>query len=105
MTDLLDTIEKLKDVIKLEAPKEGPTSIILAAVHGNEKAGLKALKQILPDLDLDKGEVFFGCGNPKAAEENKRYTEANLNRLFISRDSLSEKQKNSYEFKRANYLR
>jgi succinylglutamate desuccinylase len=83
----------------------GPTSIILAGVHGNETCGIQAFQEILPSLKIDKGDVWFGYGNPKAIEKNLRFTEANLNRLFKLDTELSEEEKRSYEYGRAQAIK
>jgi len=92
-------------IIQLTGKKKGLTSIILAGVHGNEKCGVIALKKILPNLKIEKGRVFVGFGNPRALKTNKRFTEANLNRMFKKNSLLSKKEKESYEYKRAQFLK
>lgn len=92
-------------IIKLTGKKEGPTSIVLAGVHGDERCGIDALKKILPNILIEKGTVLFGYGNPRAIEANKRFTESNLNRLFKDDDLLLEAERNSYEYKRAQFLK
>ena len=96
-----DTLKVMKEEFtQLIGEKEGPTSIILAGVHGDEKCGVEAFKKLLPNLQIEKGRVWFGYGNPRAIEENKRFTEANLNRMFKGDEELSKKDKNSYEYKK-----
>lgn len=93
------------EVIELNGSKPGPTSMVLGGVHGNETCGVEALNKILPDLKIEAGRVIFAYANPKAIEQKVRLTETNLNRMFISENQLSNEQKNSYEFKRAQYLK
>lgn len=93
-------------VIKqIKGGEAGGTSMILAGVHGNETCGIEALKNILPNLIIERGIVLIGYGNPRAIETGKRYTEANLNRMFVATSSLSEKEKASYEYRRAQFLK
>src|SRR3989344_1699653 len=94
-----------EEFIKLTGEKEGPTSIILAGVHGDENCGIKAFEKLLPNLQIEKGQVLFGYGNPRAISENRRFTEANLNRMFKDDDKLSEEDKHSYEYGRAQFLK
>jgi succinylglutamate desuccinylase len=94
-----------EDVIELVGKENGPTSIILAGVHGNERCGVDAIQELLPSLKIQNGRVLIAYGNPKAIEENVRYTEANLNRLFKSEDELSDEERSSYEFFRAQFLK
>lgn len=89
----------------IRGKKPGPTSIILAGVHGNERCGIEAVQNILPNLQIERGTVFFAYGNPRAIEQNKRYTEANLNRMFQDGANLSESERNSYEYQRAQFLK
>jgi len=94
-----------EEIIQIIGKKEGPTSIILAGVHGNEKCGVEALRKTLSNLKIERGRVFFGYGNPRAIENNQRFTEANLNRMFKEDNLLSENDKKSYEYKRAQFLK
>ncbi|MDE1919095.1 MAG: succinylglutamate desuccinylase/aspartoacylase family protein [Patescibacteria group bacterium] len=94
-----------EEITELIGKEEGPTSIILAGIHGNEQCGVEALKKILPSLKIEKGNVLFGYGNPRAIEANKRYTETNLNRMFKNNELLSKKEKESYEYQRAQFLK
>ncbi len=75
---MLETITKIKGKI------DGPTSIILAGVHGNEVCGVEALEEILPNLEIEKGTVLFGYGNPRAIELSQRFVDVNLNKISIS---------------------
>jgi len=94
-----------EEIIQLVGEKKGPTSIVLAGVHGNEKCGVEAFKNVLPSLKIESGKVLFIYGNPRAIESNQRFTEANLNRMFKDDNLLSEKEKNSYEYKRVQFLK
>ena len=85
--------------------REGTTSIVLVGVHGDEKCGVEALEKILPNLEIERGTVLFGYGNPRAIETNKRYTETNLNRMFNDDELLTAKEKGSYEYRRAQFLK
>lgn len=94
-----------KNFIGITGKKSGPTSIILAGVHGDEKCGIEAFENVLPSLKIERGTVFFGFGNPRAIEAGKRFTESNLNRMFKNARLLSNKEKNSYEYGRARLLK
>lgn len=94
-----------ENIIELVGEKNGPTSIVLAGVHGDEKCGMEAFKKILSRLRIERGRVLFGYGNPRAIETNKRFTEANLNRMFKDDDLLSKNDKESYEYTRAQFLK
>lgn len=94
-----------EEIIELKGEAPGPTSIILAGVHGDELCGPLAFEKILPNLTIERGQVFFGYGNPQAIEKNVRQLETNLNRMFKSDEDLNEQDKNSYEYKRAQFLK
>lgn len=84
---------------------EGPVSVILGGVHGDERCGMEILEKLLPALTITRGKVIIAFGNPRAIRENKRSTEANLNRMFKPDEQLSDAEKNSYEYQRAQELK
>lgn len=92
-------------IIQLKGKEKGTTSVVLVGVHGDEKCGMEALKNILPTLEIERGTVLFGYGNPRAIEANKRFIEVNLNRMFKNDDLLSKNEKDSYEYGRAQFLK
>lgn len=66
----------------------GPHLLIFGAIHGNEKCGPIAMSKIMEGiasgtLTLQSGSVtFVPISNPRAYQENKRFVEDNLNRIF-----------------------
>lgn len=94
-----------EEIIQFVGKREGPTSIILAGVHGDERCGTKALEKLLPTLEIEAGRVLFGYGNPRAISADKRFMEANLNRMFRRDDLIGERERKSYEYGRAQFLR
>ena len=92
-------------VTQITGKEKGLTSIILAGIHGDEKCGLEAFENLLPDLEINSGVCWFGYGNPRAIEANRRYAEANLNRMFADDSSLTQSDKESYEYNRAQFLK
>jgi len=94
-----------EEITQLKGKEQGTTSIVLVGVHGDEKCGAEALENILPTLEIERGTVLFGYGNPRAIEANNRFTEVNLNRLFKKDDLLSKSDKDSYEYGRAQFLK
>jgi succinylglutamate desuccinylase len=97
-------MEKEK-IFEILGKEKGPTSIILAGTHGDEVCGVQIFEKILPLLKIEKGRVLFGFGNPLAIEKGERFVEANLNRMFKEKSLLSEKEKSSYEYRRAQFLK
>lgn len=84
-----------------EAKQKGPHILFLARLHGNEKAGEFALKRLIARLESKEIELLKGrltimpCCNPRAAENNVRYIDANLNRIMS--DKHIEQYKDTYE--------
>ncbi len=95
----------LEEVIQFKGKQYGPTSIILAGVHGDETSGVEAFKKMLPTLVIDRGRVLFGYGNPAAIAANTRFTEANLNRMFKDDDLIEKSDKESCEYRRSQFLK
>ena len=93
------------DIIELNSLATGPTSIILVGVHGNERCGVEALEKLLPTLRISRGRVLIGYGNPRAIEQDARFTEMNLNRAFKEANLFSEAEKETYEYQRAQFLK
>lgn len=76
------TNNDLSTIIHKTSGIDGPCIALMAGVHGNETAGIIALKKIIDNLSLKKGEVYIIFGNPRAIEQGVRFTEKNLNRCF-----------------------
>ncbi|NRD22209.1 succinylglutamate desuccinylase/aspartoacylase family protein [Winogradskyella litoriviva] len=63
---------------------KGSTIVFFAGIHGNEVAGVSALKNIFKTIHQNdiSGEIYAVYGNIKALQKNKRYLEYDLNRLW-----------------------
>ncbi len=44
----------MKGVIKKDSGKKGKTLSVFCGIHGNEKAGIYAVKKILKDINIQK---------------------------------------------------
>jgi predicted deacylase len=75
-------------VVKFHGSRKGKTVSVLAGVHGDEKCGVKAFDNLIPNLKINAGTVYFIYCNLKAIEEDKRYIEKNLNRCFFNEQPL-----------------
>ena len=72
--------------------KEGPHLLVLAAVHGNETAGTKAIEKLLKEIE--QKEITLSAGkltlvpicNEKAYEKDVRQIDENLNRVMTMHD-------------------
>lgn len=82
----------------------GPVSTVLVGVHGNEPCGIRALEDLLPELEVRSGTVHFIVGNPRAVQEGVRFTQRNLNRMFQDDSAYPEEVKHSYEFVRSREI-
>ncbi|MCB9256231.1 MAG: succinylglutamate desuccinylase/aspartoacylase family protein [Chitinophagales bacterium] len=62
------------------------TFIIFAGIHGNEKAGIKALEELFADFTKNQiafdGTIIGIAGNLKALEQNARFIHKDLNRQW-----------------------
>lgn len=72
------------EIITITGPDPGPTVAIFAGVHGNERAGIYALQELIPKLKLTKGTLCLAFANPPAIEANVRFINKNLNRRFFA---------------------
>ena len=92
-------------IIEMKGLLPGPTSLILAGVHGDEVCGVETFRKILSTLRIEAGTVICMFGNPRAIEARTRFVETNLNRLFMPDTVLKEEQKLSYEYTRAQLIK
>ncbi|QQG49873.1 MAG: succinylglutamate desuccinylase/aspartoacylase family protein [Candidatus Berkelbacteria bacterium] len=65
-------------------PKPGKTVAVFAGVHGNELAGVQALQNLLPTLQIKAGTAYFVLANPPAIARRQRSILKNLNRCFFT---------------------
>jgi len=87
-------------IYKIDSGIKGPKIAIFSGVHGNETAGIEAVKKALKEIEIKKGVVYFVFANQKAIEKNIRYIDVNLNRCFL-KENKNKKEVNKYELKRA----
>lgn len=66
----------------IDSGKPGKTVAIFAGIHGNEMAGVMALKKVRRDLKLKSGRAYLIIANPPAIKEKTRFITKNLNRCF-----------------------
>lgn len=89
MTDLLTKNRKLaisyNRIIKtIHGKSSGPIVVFFGGIHGNEKAGVCAIENVLNSLNENNinGTIYGIAGNLKALTANKRYLEQDLNRMW-----------------------
>lgn len=73
----------------------GSTIVFFAGMHGNEFAGVNALNNVLNTISKKdtNGEIYGVYGNIKALQQNKRFLESDLNRMWTLKQLDTIKQK------------
>lgn len=71
---------------KITGELEGPTVVFFGGIHGNETAGVFALKDVFSKINSQqvKGSIYGIAGNLKALKCNQRYIKKDLNRLWLN---------------------
>ncbi len=70
------------EIITKDSGRSGPHLVIIGGVHGDEHCGVRAIEDLAPTFQPDKGEVTFIIANKKALAQDVRFVESNLNRAF-----------------------
>ncbi|WP_223549998.1 succinylglutamate desuccinylase/aspartoacylase family protein [Aestuariivivens sp. NBU2969] len=80
---------------QIKGLKNSPTLVFFGGIHGNEKAGINALKEALKPFTQDNilGNIYAIAGNLKALDENQRYLDEDLNRLWTNNNITAIKNK------------
>ena len=85
----LPPVGELKDdreIGRVTSEGRGPTLIAVAAIHGNEQAGIHAARRVIARLSKHdvafRGELFCIAGNVGAIREGRRYHTRDLNRVW-----------------------
>ncbi|OUS02358.1 aspartoacylase [Flavobacteriales bacterium 33_180_T64] len=78
------TISTARIIGRLEGKTKGPSIVFFGGIHGNETAGVFALKEVFDQLSSIniQGNAIAVSGNLKALETNQRYIDSDLNRLW-----------------------
>jgi len=78
----------------VQGSEVGPTVIATGGVHGNEPSGVQALQQLVARLNKGdipmRGNLLAMAGNLEALQQQKRYIDADLNRMWLWRDEADE---------------
>ncbi|RDY58669.1 succinylglutamate desuccinylase/aspartoacylase family protein [Flagellimonas nanhaiensis] len=84
---LSETLDIERIIDHFQGEKEGPTLVFFAGIHGNEPAGVFALKHVMQELKINEaaihGEVYAIAGNLGALEKRVRFQEQDLNRIWF----------------------
>ncbi|WP_422350130.1 succinylglutamate desuccinylase/aspartoacylase family protein [Flagellimonas sp.] len=85
---LEETLEVDRIIGQLKGDKDGPTVVFFAGIHGNEPAGVFALKHVIRELKLRqtpiRGQLYAIAGNLQALEQKARFVEKDLNRIWVA---------------------
>ena len=67
------------------AGPQAPCVVVFCGIHGNEKAGLKAVEKMRPFLEMAnlEGSLFVLSGNIPALMKNQRFIDLDLNRVWL----------------------
>lgn len=98
MTAIAKTYEAVNDeqisagdhlIEKIVGRPDGPTLVVVGGIHGNEPAGIVAIKRVASqiskkNIEVD-GRIYFVAGNTRALLLGKRYVDADLNRCWTGR--------------------
>lgn len=74
-----------REIGRIVGDRPGATLIAVAAIHGNEQAGIHAAKRVLSRLSRGvhvRGELLALAGNVGAMREGRRYVLRDLNRVW-----------------------
>ena len=98
LTQRSDAIEPMSNeriIAKIEGKTIGPTIIFFSGIHGNETAGVLALKETLSKINEKDvcGTIYGVIGNLTALEQKQRYIEADLNRIWTTENLKKIKKK------------
>jgi succinylglutamate desuccinylase len=69
---------------KIKGTSDGPTLVFFSGIHGNEPAGVFALKDSLELIKPEtvRGTIYAISGNLKALERRQRFLQQDLNRIW-----------------------
>ena len=87
----LDTTVNVGRIIGKIENSKGPTVVLFGGIHGNEPAGIFALRKVLDELDPANvnGSVYGIAGNLAALKKRMRFINRDLNRIW-SEDQLNQ---------------
>lgn len=85
-------------IYHVKGKSKGSTIVFFAGIHGNEQAGVEALKKVLPSIKEDtiSGDIYGVYGNINAIRQNKRYLNNDLNRMWTKTHIDALKHKSEY---------
>lgn len=97
-----------KSFYKFDSGLLGPNMLVFGGIHGNEPSGVQAIERFVADLvsnniQLLRGSITLAIGNINALQQNQRYLDKDMNRMFV--DENFENFSDTIEFERVNFLK
>jgi succinylglutamate desuccinylase len=91
---------------KIEGVQPGATVVFFGGVHGNENSGVLALKDVLEKINKKdvKGSIYGISGNLKALEQQQRFIDEDLNRLWTKERIVNIKNKTNLNAEESELL-
>ncbi len=88
-----------REIGRLNGLADGATLIAVAAIHGNEQAGIHAAHRVLKQLEgqLTCGELVILAGNVGAIRDNRRYRVRDLNRVWTDANVAATEAKTTHD--------
>ena len=84
----MDYTDEKRILGEIRGSENGPTMVVFAGIHGNEKAGVLAIEKVLSRINQEnfhfKGNVHFILGNISALNQDVRFKDADLNRIWTT---------------------
>ncbi|MDA0373366.1 MAG: succinylglutamate desuccinylase/aspartoacylase family protein [Planctomycetota bacterium] len=72
---------------RIDQGRPGPTFLVQGGIHGNEPAGVEALRRVLRELESRAirvhGKIVACCGNLAALRQSRRFLARDLNRSWL----------------------
>lgn len=82
----LEGLPRVLGVHPAHAPARGRLLLVVGGVHGNEPAGVRAIRAVFAEIERRKlavrGRLVGLVGNARALAQGKRYLASDLNRLW-----------------------
>src|SRR3989338_5819368 len=78
----------MQDFQLISGEHSGPRVAIIGAMHGNERTGVEIVQRLKGEFPEDtlNGQLLLIIGNPNAYEQDTRFVEEDLNRLFSEKE-------------------
>ena len=77
-----------REIGEVVGPNEGPWFVVIAGIHGNERAGVQAAERVLDTLEsrrlFFRGKFIALSGNVTALNTGRRYLDSDLNRMWTA---------------------